>query len=100
MRGPCRASYHGRDELRLNASALAQLPQPMAVGRARSASATLRSVAAEVLRRLPILARLSAAIGLKQIAVGYCFAQTITAFAPSQLAPVVPTMCAAAPPAQ
>jgi hypothetical protein len=31
----------------------------------------------------------------------YCLAQTITAFAPpSQLAPVVPSMCGAFPPAQ
>jgi hypothetical protein len=31
----------------------------------------------------------------------YCLAQTITAFAPpSQLAPVVPSMCRAFPPAQ
>jgi len=34
------------------------------------------------------------------IRIGYCFAQTITAFAPSQLAPVVPSMRTAAPPAQ
>jgi hypothetical protein len=78
---------------------------------------------AAVSRPLAILARIQRRLGLAQsktplmrlrrrpdLTLGapdpvdvlspYCFAQTITALAPSQLAPLVPSMRKAAPPAQ